>query len=356
VESEKRDRVIELYQQNPNGSSKTKLIKEIMKETGISMPTIIIYLRQEGLMSHRRDSDSLEKIRHYNSLKLSQAEIAKLLDTTQSEISRVMAENNITPSKKQEHKKCTPEELIVRREHIKSQEYDPEAFAKKYNKSYLPDPKTFDSVRDLFMEYGLNPHQVYSRRALLFRVNPKITRPKLELLLYKTGISPKRLSKKPDPLLESLKKLKKTNEFMVKKVGKEKATKILRSALTLYGNKISTIEVKLKIYNKKGIPLHNNYAILEKDPNQVIRTRNYLEEQNNIPKGGYDPKLITISVPTLENKVEFLEAEGIDWIENPNLLSLSLGTEEKPGTLRKRIANFKSGAYVPRRRYVRSNQ
>ncbi|MEA3515103.1 MAG: hypothetical protein U9R34_06490 [Nanoarchaeota archaeon] len=172
-------------------------------------------------------------------------------------------------------------------------------------------------------------------------------RPKYEFYKNEIGMKKKKIAKNPRLFTTSLDIMKDRFQHYLKMFeGNEEQTKsFFRKADTILGYDTTTIDDKIKKYKESGVDFHQNYSLLEKRPQEVIDTKEYLKEELGIlpPSKGnsWYYMLLAVSKDTIKPKIEYCNNEGIKWEKSPKVLILGLGTEENLGALPRRVELIK---------------
>src|SRR3989344_8957659 len=336
--------------------------KDIAKFADSSLNTVYSYLRYVGLLPKRKNTSKTSSIIEAHSLGLNQYDAGLFAGISQSEVSRIWAENGLKPHKVARMSgpvgpKWCDKTLIERLSFLRSTGIDTSGLEKASALRIASDKEVMLESIKFFESLGADPMEVYRKHpSFLSHDRKHMLQPKLEFLVGTIGFKKHRLASKPSIFEYPLETLQTIFDHY-KNVfgGNENQSKLLlRSAPSIFGYNTKTIDDKILVLSNESINFHRNYSLLEKDPKKVIATRDYLNNTLRIkePENGekWYYMLLSVDKETIQPKVEYCDREGIHWQKYPRILILGFGTDKKQGTLRRRVELIKgnfNGSIIP---------
>ena len=209
----------------------------------------------------------------------------------------------------------------------------------------IPFFETVLDSQDFFLNELEADPSIFSKYPLLLscKVEGNL-RPKSEFYIDYIGMTKEKVAKNPGLFTASLDVVKDRFQHYLKMFeGNEEQTKALfRRADSIPGYDTTTIDNKIKRYKEADADFHQNYSLLEKNPQEVVDTKEYLKDELGIlppsdNKNSWYYMLLSVSKETIKAKVEYCNNENIKWKKSPKVLILGLGTEENLGALPRRV-------------------
>ncbi len=196
-----------------------------------------------------------------------------------------------------------------------------------------------------FEELGSDVGKTFRSYPGLFVFNTDTLDAKQAFLADEIGLRRTAMARLPELFTYSVESMRETCGHYAGRFDgdREQAKALLRTAPALFGYDTGVVDHKMDEFGGAGIDFRRNPVLLELKPGKVIDTRDYLTELGvEVPEvGKWYHMLLAVSREKLRPKVEYCNQEGIRWKSYPKVLILGIGTEDKPGELRKKVDMIK---------------